>query len=85
MLRKIATLGVSALAALAALALVLLPAPALANVGPPLPWREPLPLQASFIGLLFVLSAGVALSGWWLLRRVERTARRQIESPKEGA
>jgi hypothetical protein len=80
MLRKAATLGVSALAAITVL--VLLPAPVLANAGPPLPWREPLPLQASLIGLLFVLSAGVSLSGWWLLRRVERTARRQRE---EGA
>jgi len=76
MLSKGTTLSVSAMM------LVLLPAPALANAGPPLPWREPLPLQASLIGLLFVLSAGVSLSGWWLLRRVERTARQQRE---EGA
>ena len=77
MLRKAATLSVSALAAI--IALVLLPAPALANAGPPLPWREPLPLQASLIGLLFVFSAGVALCGGWILRRVERTTRRQRE------
>ena len=77
MLRKMAIFGVSALTAITAL--VLLPAPALANAGPPLPWREPLPLQASLIGLLFVLSAGVALSGGWMLRRVERTARRRRE------
>jgi hypothetical protein len=75
MLRKAATLGVSAMAAL-----VLLPAPALANAPPLLPWDEPVPLQVSLVGLLFVLSAGVALSGWWMLRRVERTARRQAES-----
>lgn len=74
MLSKATTLEVSAMTAL-----VLLPAPALANADPPLPWREPLPFQASLIGLLFVLSAGVALSGWWMLRRVERVARRRKE------
>jgi hypothetical protein len=77
MLRKVASLGI-----LAAAALALLPAQAHANAGPPLPWREPLPLQLSLIGLLFVLSTGVALSGWWMLRRVERTARRQAESSR---
>ena len=75
MLRKVTTLGVSAM-----VALVLLPAPALANAPPPLPWRESVVFQASLVGLLFVLSAGVALGGWWMLRRVERTARRQLES-----
>jgi len=74
MLSKVTTLSLSVM-----VALVLLPSPALANAGPPLPWREPLPLQASLIGLLFVLSAGVALCGGWLLRRVERVARRQRE------
>jgi hypothetical protein len=76
MLRKVATLGVSAMASL-----VLLPAPVLANAGPPLPWREPAPLQVSLVALRFVLSAGVVLPGWWMLRRVERVARRQAESP----
>jgi hypothetical protein len=76
MLRQAATLSASAMAAL-----VLLPAPAFANAGPPLPWREPVPLQVSLVALLFVLSAGVALSGWWMLRRVERVARRPAESP----
>jgi hypothetical protein len=74
MLSKVTILGVSAMAAL-----ILLPSPVLANAGPALPWREPLPLQASLIGILFVLSAGVALCGGWILRRVERVARRQRE------
>jgi hypothetical protein len=77
MLRKMATLGGSALAAM-----VLLPAPAFANAGPALPWPEPLPFQLSLVGLLFVLSAGVSLSGWRLLKRVERAARQERE---EGA
>ena len=75
MLRKVPALGVSALAALA-----LLPAPVLANAPPPLPWHEALSLQLSLVGLLFVLSACVALSGWWMIHRVERTARRQLAS-----
>jgi membrane protein implicated in regulation of membrane protease activity len=70
MLKKVTTLGTSVVLAMSATAL--------ANAGPPLPWREPIPLQVSLVGLLFVLSTGVALSGWWLLRRVERTTRRQI-------
>lgn len=77
MLRKVTSLGI-----LATVSLALLPAQAHANAGPPLPWREPLPLQLSLVGLLFLLSAGVSLSGWWLLRRVERTARLQAESSR---
>jgi hypothetical protein len=80
MLRKMVTLVGSAMGTMAVIAaLVLFPAPALADAGPPLPWRQPLPLQLSVIGLLFVFSAGVSLSGWWLLRRVERAVRRQRE------
>lgn len=74
MLRKVATLGVSTL-----VALVVLPASVLANALPPLPWHEAISLQLSLVGLLFVLSASVALCGWWMIRRVERTARRQLE------
>jgi hypothetical protein len=76
MLKKVATLGTSVVLAMSATAL--------ANAGPPLPWREPIPLQVSLIGLLFVLSSGVALSGWWWLRRVERTTRRQLEASETG-